>query len=133
MNKADLENLAEMRLREAKTLLDAEHYSGAYYLCGYVIECALKACIAKQTRQYDFPDKTRVADSWTHDLRKLLDIANLKAEMRADKQMEARWGVVAQWSETSRYTVNKPEDAELLYTAVSDATGGVLQWIQKYW
>ena len=44
---------------------------GAYYLAGYAIECALKACIAKATRRYDFPDRKKVDASHTHDLREL--------------------------------------------------------------
>jgi HEPN domain-containing protein len=30
-------------------LLEAGLYAGAYYLAGYAVECALKACIAKKT------------------------------------------------------------------------------------
>ncbi|MBI0577948.1 HEPN domain-containing protein [Neobacillus cucumis] len=44
-------------MKDAKVLLDHECYDGAYYLSGYVIECALKACIAKYTKEFDFPDK----------------------------------------------------------------------------
>lgn len=55
MNRSDFQTLAETRLQEAKSLLDNGHYSGAYYLCGYAIEYALKACIAKQTKAEDFP------------------------------------------------------------------------------
>jgi hypothetical protein len=41
VNRADLQQLAETRLREAKVLLDAGEWSGSYYLCGYSVECAL--------------------------------------------------------------------------------------------
>lgn len=59
MNKTDLEQLADLRLAEAAALLGATPPmpDGAYYLAGYAIECALKACIAKLTAQHDFPDK----------------------------------------------------------------------------
>jgi hypothetical protein len=77
MNRSNFIKLAELRLEEAKTLLDAEKFDGAYYLCGYVIECALKACIAKKTKRYDFPDKATVQDSYTHDLIKLIKISGL--------------------------------------------------------
>lgn len=63
MNRDDLQKLARLRLREARALLDRDLYPGAYYLSGYVVECALKACIAKSTKKFDFPDKGRVADS----------------------------------------------------------------------
>jgi len=68
MNRHDLRELALIRLREARVLLKNGNYEGAYYLCGYVVECGLKACIAKQTRRYDFPDKKTVDESYTHDL-----------------------------------------------------------------
>ncbi|MCP5119377.1 MAG: HEPN domain-containing protein, partial [bacterium] len=49
MNRTDFQNLALERLDDAKVLLDGGRYNGAYYLSGYVVECALKACIAKLT------------------------------------------------------------------------------------
>ena len=75
MNRGDLKNLALTRLKEVEVLLTNRQYSGAYYLSGYVIECALKACIAKQTHEFEFPDKKTVMDSYTHDLEKLVKIA----------------------------------------------------------
>ncbi len=56
MNRSDLQRLALVRLDEAKALLDAGYWDGAYYLAGYVVECALKARIARQVQRYDFPD-----------------------------------------------------------------------------
>ncbi|MCV5491797.1 HEPN domain-containing protein, partial [Escherichia coli] len=55
MNKNDLEALSDTRLNEAKCLLDHGFFHGAYYLCGYAVECALKACIAKSFLQHEFP------------------------------------------------------------------------------
>ena len=37
-------------------------WDAAYYMIGYCVECALKACIAKQIRRFDFPDKKLVLD-----------------------------------------------------------------------
>jgi HEPN domain-containing protein len=68
MNRADFQQLSELRLREAQALLAAGLPDGAYYLAGYAVECALKACIAKRTREHDFADKKLVNDSHTHDL-----------------------------------------------------------------
>nr|WP_232251424.1 hypothetical protein [Oscillatoria acuminata] len=45
-----------MRLKELEVLLNHRQYSGAYYLSVYVIECALKACITRKTRKFDYPD-----------------------------------------------------------------------------
>jgi HEPN domain-containing protein len=56
MNRGDFQELSIIRLQDAKILLDNKCYDGAYYLSGYVVECALKACIAKKTREHDFPN-----------------------------------------------------------------------------
>lgn len=37
--------------------MDQGLYDGAYYLSGYAVEWALKACIAKNVKRYDFPDR----------------------------------------------------------------------------
>jgi HEPN domain-containing protein len=51
MNRTDFQELAEERLEDARPLLDAGRFSGAYYLAGYAVECALQACIARLTNQ----------------------------------------------------------------------------------
>jgi hypothetical protein len=43
MNRSDLQQLTEMRIRESGILLTGAESSGAYYLAGYAVECALKA------------------------------------------------------------------------------------------
>jgi hypothetical protein len=60
VNRKDLQILAQTGLTESKALLRAGLPDGAYYLAGYSVECALKACIAKHTRRHDFPDKNTV-------------------------------------------------------------------------
>ena len=98
MNRAGFQQLAELRLQEAKALLAAGFPDGAYYLAGYAVECALKACIARKTREFDFPEKKRVNDSHTHDLEKLLILAGLLEDLRlefaAKPDMEMFWGIV---------------------------------------
>lgn len=44
---------------------------------GYAVECALKACVAKQVRRYDFPDKKLANEAFTHDLEKLVRVSGL--------------------------------------------------------
>lgn len=79
LTRGDLQELAKVRLGEARLLLDGKSFSGAYYLTGLAIECALKACIARSTEQYDFPDLKRLQNSWIHDLNQLLGTAGLTA------------------------------------------------------
>lgn len=63
--------LAPRRLEEAQALYTAGLWSGAYYLAGYSIECALKACALKTMRRYHMPDKTLVTKLHSHDLEEL--------------------------------------------------------------
>ena len=56
-NREALQLISRQRKREAAALLRAKLFPGAYYLAGYAVECALKACVAKQTNKHDFPNK----------------------------------------------------------------------------
>jgi HEPN domain-containing protein len=137
-NRTTFQDIANIRLEEAKTLLDHGKYSGAYYLSGYVIECALKACIAKDTREYDFPPKRGIVDKiYSHDLNQLLSHSSLKAlhtqEIVSNRQLEVNWAIVINWSEESRYEKHEQREAEELFNAVSDINGGVFEWIKQHW
>jgi HEPN domain-containing protein len=137
MNRIDFQKIAELRLRESRVLLAAGFPDGAYYLAGYAVECALKACISKRTREHDFPEKKLVNDSHTHDLGKLLQLAELKVELdlviEADPAMRSNLETVQDWSETSRYQKKTDQDAIALLTAIEDQKGGLLPWIRLRW
>jgi HEPN domain-containing protein len=136
LNRQDLQNLALTRLEEVEVLLNNHKYSGAYYLSGYVIECALKACIAKQTQEFDFPDKKTVMDSYTHDLEKLVKVAKLEKELKSllnDPDFSLRWSMVKDWSEESRYQTHNRQEALDIYSAITEPNHGVLQWLQQHW
>ena len=138
MNRDELQRIAEQRVREARVLLENECYPGAYYLLGYAIECALKACIAKQIRRYDFPDKKLVDSSHVHDLEQLLSLSGVKFEFEDAKKTNPKlanyWSVVKDWKETSRYTTDTLElSARDLYKAVTARKDGVLSWLKKRW
>jgi HEPN domain-containing protein len=68
VNQKILQALADARVADARTLLNAKRFDAAYYLAGYAIECALKACIATKTERHDFPDKDFARDVYTHNL-----------------------------------------------------------------
>lgn len=142
MNRADFQELAQLRLKEAKLLLDADAYDGAYYLAGYAVECGLKACIAKRTKQHDFPDKKTVNDSYTHALLTLLSVSGLSKEHEDEKtrsndsepnNFRNNWATVKDWSEETRYKRMSKKQAEDLYKAIADPKQGVFSWLQKYW
>ena len=138
MTRSDFQQLADVRIDEAGVLLAAGKWDGAYYLAGYAVECALKACIAKLTRADDFPPKRKfVDDCYSHDINVLLRIAGLDgrrdSEAKAKPQFKAYWAEAAQWNEQTRYERRVQADAERLYKAITDPTDGVLQWIRGHW
>lgn len=137
MNKNQLENLAIIRISEAEVLLKANCYHGAYYLVGYALECTLKACIAKKTKQFDFPDKKLANDSFSHDLVKLLATAGLKQELRQQEEQDINfklnWAVACKWSEESRYDpLIEQQNAQDLFNAITDSQSGILSWLKKF-
>ena len=138
MNRRDLQRLSNIRLTEAKVLLDNEHYSGAYYLLGYAVECALKACIAKRIRRHDFPDRQTVNDSFTHNLQSLLRVSGLEVELEQTRidnhSLDRNWSTVKDWTVDSRYDYEITEDAvRNLYEAVAARSNGVLAWLKRRW
>lgn len=138
VNRKDLQTLADLRVADAKVLVDAGCFSAAYYLLGYAVECALKACITKQIREHDFPDKQLVLDSYTHNLEQLLRTSGVKPQfdsrIKADKSFEVNWTTIKDWTEAARYENNIPEvKARDLLNAITDSTSGVLTWLKTVW
>jgi HEPN domain-containing protein len=137
VNRIGFQEIAELRLNESKALLTAGFPESGYYLAGYAVECALKSCIAKKTREHDFPDKKLVIDSHTHDLAKLLQLAELKIDldsaMQGNSAMQSSWDAIQDWSETSRYERKSLQEAVDLLQAIEDQTGGLLPWIRLRW
>ncbi|MFN2507435.1 MAG: DNA-binding protein [Chthoniobacterales bacterium] len=138
MNRDDLKTLSGLRVEEAKCLFQNGFHCGAYYLVGYAVECAFKAAIARQVRQHDFPEKKLVNDSYTHDLKKLLDVSGLKTRLdeaiRGNAALELNWSVVKDWSEETRYRHDIPgATAKDLLDACTSTPDGVLSWLSNWW
>jgi len=132
----DFKILAELRSEEARILLGKGKLQGAYYLAGYAVECALKACIAKKTKRSEFPAKAEyIRKLYTHELDKLLSLAGLDAQlnkdMGANKVFEANWSTVKDWTEESRYRTSGLNGKDM-YNAVA-GPDGVLSWIRLRW
>ncbi len=138
MRRADLQRLSQVRLLDAESLLHDDRYAACYYLLGYVVECAIKACIAKQFRRSDIPDPKMVTRIYRHELEDLVGLAGLKQDLdqlRArDMQFEAKWNVVKDWNPNVRYETRvSRQDAQDPYDAIADVDHGVLQWLQRHW
>ena len=138
MNRRDLQLLSRERLRDARLLLTNGQHVGAYYLAGYAVECALKACIARKTRRFDFPDKKAVIESHTHNLVKLVELAKLKppldATLSADEVFRLNWTAVRNWTAEDRYNLDiSADDAKGLYGAIAAKRSGMMAWIRRHW
>jgi HEPN domain-containing protein len=137
VNRAELQRLAKERISDTKVLLAARHWSAAYYLAGYAVECALKACIAKLMKSEEFPDRNFADKCWTHNLPQLLGLADLKADLDAatqtDLDLAANWDAVKEWNESSRYDRTTKAKAENLFEAIIDGKHGVLLWLKRRW
>ena len=134
--RRDFRTLAELRAEEARVLLRSRRQLGAYYLAGYAVECALKACIAKQRKRFEFPPKRSIVERmYSHNLDSLLDAADLKAqlekEIAANPDFAANWNTVRDWTSESRYETSGLNGKEL-YNAVT-GPNGVLPWIRLRW
>jgi len=138
MDRSDLQILAEARVADAQALLQRGRWAAAYYLLGYAVECALKACAAKQFHEYEVPEKKIVNDFYTHRLDTLLDISGAKAALEthaaADSQFQVNWNAVRDWNETYRYDHSTTETkARDMLVAVADPSSGVLPWLKTQW
>jgi len=75
-----------------------------------------------------------IRDILTHDFEKLVRLARLADALRSRKdeepQFAARWQIVGEWDEQSRYQFRRPAEAEALVEAIEHADYGVLQWLR---
>ena len=134
--RGHFQRLARTRLREARLLLSHGNAEGAFYLTGLAVECAIKACIAKNTNRYDFPpNQQAIKDIYTHDLDKLIGAAKLKTLLEAERarniSFKSKWDVAKDWNVNSRYAIGGL-NARDLYRAVA-GRNGVMQWLRQHW
>jgi HEPN domain-containing protein len=140
MNKAELQQLTEDRRLDAEALLTAQRWSGAYYLAGYAVECALKACIigyVQNNPEVIFQKRRFSEGCWTHRIDQLVDAANLKADLDLDTGLNSalgqNWQIVKDWDEEARYKQWTDIEARTLCEAVTNSADGVLSWIKTHW
>lgn len=137
MTRTDFQNLAKLRLTDARTLIERGRFDAAYYILGIAVECGLKSCIARKTQRYDFPNRDLANQSYTHEVTRLVKAAGLDqtldAALSTDSVFNANWLTVKDWSVDSRYLVNGRPKAMALDRAVNQRGHGVMRWIRLYW
>jgi len=137
--RQELQDLALLRLQEAETLSNAGFYDGCAYLCGYVVELALKACICRLLDTHDYPATGEYKRVYAvHDLDQLLFLAGLRARLDpANQALLSNWSLAVPWNPAERRyqaagSVSQQQALDIL-NAVSDPNDGVLAWLKKSW
>ena len=118
-------------------LLQHQRWSNAYYLAGYSIELALKACIAKQISADTIPDKSILNGVLSHEFKQLIGLAGLRIELKGEQdrnsEFGANWAIALEWRPDSRYQSNPAMSAQTLLKAIADERNGVFRWIKLFW
>ena len=138
MNRAELHQRADDWITAAETLLAAGQWSLAYYLAGYAVEFALKACVLSRMIEtgWVFREKVQIKEVVTHDFHELARIAGLEGELRrraTDGAFQDNWDTATGWDVASRYQQKSEAEARSLLTAIRDQDNGVLPWLTTFW
>jgi len=142
MDRKGFQLIAKARLKDANALLDKKRWAAAYYLCGYVLECALKACLLRHLGESaalfsDTEYPRRLMGCRTHDLGLLVNLAGLDAAFGQARglnpNLQAYWAQAKDWNEASRYEDRTEAEAKALFEAVSHSSDGVFKWFQAHW
>lgn len=127
--RTEFRQLATLRLADAKALQAAAQWAGAYYLVGYAIESALKACLIKKfVEKESWPSSDfKAIEFYTHDLAALIGQARLESVLMNDVSYRPFWLELQNWSEQTRYNLNADEQNTIqLIGAVEE----VLRWFE---
>jgi HEPN domain-containing protein len=132
--------MAEERLKDAEVLFAGGRWAFAYYVAGYAVECALKACPLKRMVIAGWvfdEDVKRVDECRTHEFDKLIRISgmldDLKQETRRNAAFLDHWEIVTQWKVKNRYDEKAEGEARKLIAATTDEPNGVMTWIRNFW
>ncbi len=130
ISREALQELGDARLREAGTLLEAGHYTGAVYLGGYAVECYLKAAICF-TLGWDALLETFK----THQLEELMLYSGFERRLRETAGVHESFAKIMEiWSVEMRY--RRPvefskEQASTFLGYAGDAESGVVPWLRS--
>ncbi len=136
MNRADLLLMTDERLADAQVLWAGERWAFAYYVAGYAVECALKACVLSRMVHTGLVFERKLPEFRTHKLNDLIEIAGLRTELNARQSdgtgFAVNWDRVVKWTEESRYSDRSESEAEKLLAAITEPTDGVLAWLRPF-
>lgn len=132
--RVELQDLAQLRLEEAHSLFDAGQYDGCVYLCGYVVELALKAVICRHLAVDPYPE---TAAFRIHRFDTLVLFAGLFTEAATlTGSAKAKWQLLTTWDSIFRYkprNTYSQANAQDWLSALEDQGDGVFAWLQTRW
>jgi HEPN domain-containing protein len=137
--RKELQQLARLRLTEAEHLYAKKLYDGAVYMCGYVVEFALKARICKLLKLPVYPESGEIGRFFkTHDFDVLKFLAGLTGDITVskNKQLFDNWSTATSWKPEKRYLPKGTSDqkrAKEVLASITDDPNGVLTWLSKRW
>ncbi len=138
-NRQQLRDLARIKLTEAEALYDAGLFDGCVYLCGYVVELALKARVCATLGVSEYPERgSRLKDGFrTHDFDDLKLLAGMETELLGNRpELLSNWSVATKWKPESRYEPPGSYDevrAKEILDAIRNKPNGVLECISSRW
>jgi HEPN domain-containing protein len=105
ISRRTLRTIAMETLADAEVLLRHQRWKGAYYLCGYVVEIALKERICETLDWLEYPETNREFEALssfrTHALDLLLRLSGIERQVR--EQMTGTWAGIRDWYPKLRY------------------------------
>jgi hypothetical protein len=105
ISRKELRKRAIAKLKDAEVLFRNQRFDGSVYLCGYVLELALKARTCKTLKWHDFPETNNDFKNYqsfrTHNLDILLTLSGLETKIKLNHFVD--WNNVNQWNPEMRY------------------------------
>jgi HEPN domain-containing protein len=111
MTGPEFEAVARERIDDAKALRDTGRFAGAVYMCGYAVECALKASICRhqQWQEYRLDPDYRLMK--THSFEFLVSFCGRELDIR--QKLMTEWILLREWGPEWRYLtapITDPDD-----------------------
>jgi len=138
--RVELRDISRLRLQEAEALYAAGLFDGCVYLCGYVVESALKACVCRTLDISEYLDAHRTLGRTfkTHDFDDLSTLAGIKTQLQANRNgaLWLNWNIATAWKPERRYEPPGrylAQDALDLLNSIRDNPDGVLTWLSQRW
>lgn len=144
-----IQNLALLRLEEAKILAQNSKPDGAFYLAGYSVELALKAKVAERLGLPGLFDEQNTSQQFngiselrrlakTHNLVLLFVLSGLQSAFDQKRAADVEFGTASNWlndwSEGLRYrspgAITTAGIAHFL--SILEGPTGLLQWIKQH-